>query len=72
MLVNQKVGITRHDDRLDDLSLDAFLKRKEYSQNLLERIKKIEPSLTHHEDVINMEVLKAELLTYIEGYDYKG
>lgn len=67
-----EVGIHDYDDQLDDLSLEAYQNRFDQCQVFLERAKALELSLTLHDDVINIKVLKAELQTYVDGFSFQG
>ncbi|XP_076033292.1 uncharacterized protein LOC143020657 [Oratosquilla oratoria] len=67
-----QVGFHDNDDRLDDLSLDAFENRYKKCLEFFKRAEDIEPKLTDHADKINLRVFKAEMQTFIEGYPFKG
>ncbi|KAF2365377.1 Protein of unknown function DUF885 [Trinorchestia longiramus] len=66
------VGFHEYNDRLDDLSMEAFDNRLNKSFEFLGRVDDIEPALTEHEDIVNIRVLRDELETFIDGYPYKN
>lgn len=72
LLAITQVGIHDYDDLLDDMSLDAYESRYNKSQEFLSRAEALEPSLSLQSDLINLRVLKDDLLTYIDGYPFQG
>ncbi|XP_069940002.1 uncharacterized protein [Cherax quadricarinatus] len=66
------IGIHDYDWRLDDMSLDAYQRRYDQCQSFLLQAEALEANLTLHDDILNIRVLKDELLTYIDGYAYQG
>ncbi|XP_018027215.1 uncharacterized protein LOC108682539 [Hyalella azteca] len=66
------VGFHAYNDRLDDLSMEAYENRLNKVYEFLGRVDFLAPTLTEHEDIVNMKVLRDELTTFIEGYQYKN
>lgn len=62
------VGIHDYDDRLDDVSLGAWIIRNSKCEQLMFLANLIEPSLTDRYDLLNINILKNELQTYMDGY----
>lgn len=65
-------GFHDHDDRLDDMSLQAYDNRRDRCQEFLERTKTVEDKLTHHADFVNHKILQIELRTFIDGFPFRG
>ncbi|RXG56510.1 hypothetical protein Avbf_08582 [Armadillidium vulgare] len=66
------VGIHDYDADLDDMSEAAFEARYTKCQQFLAQANELEPTLTDDADIVNIEVLKYELETYINSYHLKG
>ena len=65
-----QVGVHDHDHCLDDMSLEAYHKRRDRCQEFLERSKTVENELTHHIDSVNLRILQADLMTFVEGFPF--
>ncbi|RXG56629.1 PHD finger-like domain-containing protein 5A [Armadillidium vulgare] len=66
------VGIHDYDADLDDMSEAAYEARYTKCQQFLAQANELEPTLTDDADIVNIEVLKYELETYINFYHLKG
>ncbi|KAB7497566.1 hypothetical protein Anas_03158 [Armadillidium nasatum] len=66
------VGIHDYDADLDDMSEAAYEARYTKCQQFLAQANELEPTLTDDADIVNIEVLKYELETYIDFYHLKG
>lgn len=66
-----QVGFHDYNHRLDNLTMAAYDHRLSKSYEFLGRADFLAPSLTEHEDILNIRVLQDELNTYIEGYPFK-
>ena len=67
-----KAGVHDYDDLLDDMSPEAYENRFNKSKEFYERSVNLMPTLSEPADIINIEVLQYELLTYIENYYLQG
>lgn len=56
--------------RLDSLNQDHFLQRKAKCETFLERAEGIDPETLSENDLINLEIFKEEVRTYIDNFDY--
>ncbi|MEE9464791.1 MAG: DUF885 domain-containing protein, partial [Candidatus Neomarinimicrobiota bacterium] len=62
------VGDNRYNDRLDDLSLEAFAERQAYRQRLLRSLEAVRWRRLAHNDRITYDLLHRELQTAVELY----
>ena len=54
------------------MSLSAYQHRFDKSQIFFQRAVDLKVNVTTHEDQLNLRILEAELLTFIDGYPYYG
>ncbi|XP_018012931.1 uncharacterized protein LOC108670003 [Hyalella azteca] len=64
------VGFNGYNANLDDLSLTAYENRLKKSQEFLDEILVLEPTLVETSDVVNLLILKDEVETFIAGYPF--
>lgn len=68
------IGVHDHDDRLDEMSLNSYIRRKEEAQRFLEQVEELisESSTAEHPKLkLNMDLLKADLNQYLQGLKYR-
>ena len=65
------VGDHSQDDKLDDMSLDAYDKRLECAKDFIDKLEKIDVKQLNKESKLNYELLHLELTTYINGMTFK-
>ncbi|KAF2366453.1 Protein of unknown function DUF885, partial [Trinorchestia longiramus] len=66
------VGFNDYNSYLDNLSLAAYENRLLVSQEFLDRIIILEPTLVDRLDVVNVKILRDEVETFINGYAFKN
>jgi len=64
------VGFHDYNDRLDDMSLAAYEDRLKKTEDFLRRTEEYEEQACDPDDISNIVVLKDDLVTFIDGYDY--
>ena len=66
------IGLHEHDERLDDLRLDAFERRKSRAEEFLKKIDEIDSATLNDEQVLSITLLKAEIEQYLSGMKFKS
>jgi len=64
------LGDHRHDNRWQDVSLDALQRRHEYRQSVLEHLAKIDSTLLSKQDRISYELFRGQYQNAIEAFKF--
>ena len=65
-------GEKKFDDQIEHYTLERFHSDNETCNNFLDKLDKIKTSGLNKTDKLNMDLFRAELQTFIEGYKFQG